>query len=194
MENHHSPDTEVFGVRAEAKQGGVTRKGAGETADLSSTSIRAELAKHGSTSATVDDLVKRRLLGKEVGEVLKRYFKTSSAPSAPGEPIRHGDDRSLDKGYPSDAYAEAQYRQIRAIYDERRIIVYQAYNDAIADAAVKGNSFKAPMEAGLWKPTRMTWVKPSAVWMAYRCGWTTMKDKNQARVLALHLSRGLEAK
>ncbi|OLQ08617.1 hypothetical protein AK812_SmicGene7846 [Symbiodinium microadriaticum] len=189
VENHHSPDTEVFGVRAEAKQGGVTRKGAGETADLSSTSIRAELAKHGSTSATVDDLVKRRLLGKEVGEVLKRYFKTSSAPSAPGEPIRHGDDRSLDKGYPSDAYAEAQYRQIRAIYDERRIIVYQAYNDAIADAAVKGNSFKAPMEAGLWKPTRMTWVKPSAVWMAYRCGWTTMKDKNQARVLALHLSR-----
>jgi len=184
--NHHSPDTEVFGVRSEAKQGGITTKGDGETGDLSSTSIRAELAKHGSTPATIDDLVTRGLLGKEVGECLKRYCMTSSASTAAA---RQGEDKPQEKGYHSDAYADAQYRQIRAIYDERRIIVYQAYNDAIADAAVKGNSFKAPMEAGLWKPTRMTWIKPSAVWMAYRCGWTTMKDKNQARVLALHLSR-----
>merc|ERR1712046_435510 len=81
------------------------------------------------------------------------------------------------------------FREIRAIYDEETVVVYQAYNDAIAEAAARANSFRAPMEAGLWKPTRMTWIKPSAVWMAYRCGWTTMKDKNQARVLALHLSR-----
>uniref|UniRef100_A0A7S4S5Q0 Uncharacterized protein n=2 Tax=Alexandrium monilatum TaxID=311494 RepID=A0A7S4S5Q0_9DINO len=45
------------------------------------------------------------------------------------------------------------------------------------------------MEQCLWSPTRMTWIKPSAVWMAYRCGWTTLKDKNQARVLALDVSR-----
>eukprot|EP00439_Symbiodinium_sp_Y106_P063898 s401_g9.t4 len=150
--NHHSPDTEVFGVRSEAKQGGITTKGDGETGDLSSTSIRAELAKHGSTPATIDDLVTRGLLGKEVGECLKRYCMTSSASTAAA---RQGEDKPQEKGYHSDAYADAQYRQIRAIYDERRIIVYQAYNDAIADAAVKGNS----------------------------------KDKNQARVLALHLSR-----
>ncbi len=29
----------------------------------------------------------------------------------------------------------------------------------------------------------------SAVWMAYRCGWTTLKDDNQSHVLALRLSR-----
>ncbi len=36
----------------------------------------------------------------------------------------------------------------------------------------------------------MTWVKPSAVWMAYRCGFGYMKnDKNQERVLALDVDR-----
>ena len=35
----------------------------------------------------------------------------------------------------------------------------------------------------------MTWVKPSAAWMAYRCGWTLFKDKNQACVLALDVDR-----
>jgi len=80
-------------------------------------------------------------------------------------------------------------RRIRAIHDARSLRVYQAYNDAIADAAVAANSFRAPMEAGIWSSTRMTWIKPSAVWMAYRCGWTVMKDKNQSRVLALDLDR-----
>eukprot|EP01052_Picozoa_sp_SAG31_P007564 SAG31_NODE_362_length_16904_cov_7.893218_1_plen_249_part_00 len=65
---------------------------------------------------------------------------------------------------------------------------YQAYNDQIADAAVAANSFRAPLEAGIWSSQRMTWIKPSAVWMAYRCGWTTKKDRNQARVLALDLN------
>merc|ERR1719145_468084 len=85
--------------------------------------------------------------------------------------------------------AAAPFREIRAVYDEDTVRVYQAYNDAIADAAVAANSFRAPQEAGLWSASRMTWIKPSAVWMAYRCGWSTMKDKNQARVLALELSR-----
>ena len=33
----------------------------------------------------------------------------------------------------------------------------------------------------------MTWIKPFAAWMGYRCGWTLLKDKNQARVLALRV-------
>merc|ERR1719215_1155627 len=81
------------------------------------------------------------------------------------------------------------FREIRAIFDDSTVRVYQAYNDAIADLAVEANSFEAPLKAGCWSATRMTWIKPSAVWMAYRCGWTTMKDKNQARVLALDLDR-----
>eukprot|EP01046_Picozoa_sp_COSAG06_P044433 COSAG06_NODE_5985_length_3167_cov_2.473924_2_plen_650_part_00 len=79
------------------------------------------------------------------------------------------------------------FREIRAVFDSDTIRVYQAYNDAIADAAVAANSFRAPLDAGIWSAERMTWVKPSAVWMAYRCGWTTKKDRNQARVLALDL-------
>jgi hypothetical protein len=79
------------------------------------------------------------------------------------------------------------FREIRAVFSEGTIRVYQAYSDRIADAAVAANSFRAPLEAGFWSAERMTWIKPSAVWMAYRCGWTTKKDKNQARVLALDL-------
>ena len=73
------------------------------------------------------------------------------------------------------------WRQIRAIHDETTVCVYQAYSDRIADAAVAANSFQGALDAGFWSPTRMSWVKPSAVWMAYRCGWTTLKDDNQRR-------------
>jgi hypothetical protein len=79
--------------------------------------------------------------------------------------------------------------KIRAIYDDATIRVYQAYNDAIADAALAGQTFQAPLDAGLWSSTRMTWIKPSKVWMAYRCGFTLLKDKNQRRVLALDIAR-----
>jgi len=68
--------------------------------------------------------------------------------------------------------------------------VYQAYSEQIADAAAAANSFAAPRDAKIWSETRMTWIKPSAAWMAYRCGWTLFKDKNQARVLALDIDRG----
>ena len=67
--------------------------------------------------------------------------------------------------------------------------VYQAYNEPIASSAAAANSFSKPRDAGIWKETRMTWIKPSAAWMAYRCGWTLFKGKNQARVLALDLDR-----
>lgn len=37
---------------------------------------------------------------------------------------------------------------------------------------------------------RMTWIKPSFLWMMYRAGWG-FKDKGQRRVLAIDISRGL---
>lgn len=80
-------------------------------------------------------------------------------------------------------------RTIRAVYDDSTVRVYQAYNNAIANAAVAAQSFQLPMEMGLWSPKRMTWIKPSKVWMAYRCGWTVLKDAKQERVLALDLDR-----
>merc|ERR1719161_2633761 len=81
------------------------------------------------------------------------------------------------------------FREIRAIHDSDSVRVYQAYNAKIADDAVAANSFRAPLKAGTWSASRISWIKPSAVWMAYRCGWTIMKDSNQARVLALDVSR-----
>jgi Domain of unknown function (DUF4291) len=74
------------------------------------------------------------------------------------------------------------YRQIRARFDATTIVVYQAYNPAIADAAVAAQKFVAPFSLN-----RMTWVKPSFLWMMERCGWAT--KPNQERVLALHLLR-----
>lgn len=57
-------------------------------------------------------------------------------------------------------------RQIRATWDTTSITVYQAYDDAIADAAVRAQKFVAPFSFA-----RMTWVKPSFLWMMERSGW-----------------------
>jgi Domain of unknown function (DUF4291) len=75
-------------------------------------------------------------------------------------------------------------RQIRAHYNDHRIRVYQAFNDEIADAALAANRFVAPP----FKMGRMTWIKPSFLWMMYRCGWAA-KDDGQRRVLAIDISR-----
>ncbi|HET9519330.1 MAG TPA: DUF4291 domain-containing protein [Actinoplanes sp.] len=73
-------------------------------------------------------------------------------------------------------------RQIRACYKADTITVYQAYSAEIAEAAVAAGRFVAP-----FKRERMTWVKPSFLWMMYRCGWAT--KPGQERVLAVEVTR-----
>lgn len=73
-------------------------------------------------------------------------------------------------------------REIRAHYDEQTIRVYQAYNDAIADEALQLQHFGSKFSMN-----RMTWIKPSFLWMMYRSGWAT--KENQTRILALDLKR-----
>jgi hypothetical protein len=80
--------------------------------------------------------------------------------------------------------SEAPQQQIRAVYDERTIRVYQAYNDEIADAALAQGTFVSPP----FKTERMTWIKPSFLWMMYRAGWG-YKDQGQRRILAIDISR-----
>jgi hypothetical protein len=75
-------------------------------------------------------------------------------------------------------------RQIRAVYDEYTIRVYQAYNDQIAEAALANGTFVSPP----FKRDRMTWIKPSFLWMMYRAGWG-FKDEGQRRILAIDMSR-----
>jgi Domain of unknown function (DUF4291) len=79
---------------------------------------------------------------------------------------------------------EIPFRQIRAVYDDEVIRVYQAYSNAIAAAALRKGTFVSPP----FKLDRMTWIKPSFLWMMYRCGWG-YKDPNQERVLAIDISR-----
>ena len=71
---------------------------------------------------------------------------------------------------------------IRAIFDEDTITVYQAYSKAIALPAIKAQKFVTP-----FKMERMTWIKPSFLWMMYRCGWTT--KEGQEHVLAIKITR-----
>ncbi|WP_229205806.1 DUF4291 domain-containing protein [Duganella sp. Leaf126] len=76
------------------------------------------------------------------------------------------------------------HRQIRATYDESTIRVYQAYSKEIAEAALTTGTFTSPP----FKMDRMTWIKPSFLWMMYRSGWG-LKDPGQARILAIDISR-----
>jgi hypothetical protein len=74
------------------------------------------------------------------------------------------------------------HRQIRASYNDETIAVYQAYPNEIADPALPAGTFVAPFAM-----SRMTWIKPSFLWMAYRSGWAT--KPNQTRVLRITITR-----
>lgn len=52
--------------------------------------------------------------------------------------------------------------EIRALYDDETITVYQAYSSAIATEAVKTQRLSA---SDTFKIQRMTWIKPSWCWM-----------------------------
>lgn len=74
-------------------------------------------------------------------------------------------------------------KQLRAFYNNDFIRVYQAYSDTIADSALAHGTFVSPP----FSMTRMTWIKPSFLWMMYRSGWGK-KDPNQHRILAIDLT------
>lgn len=73
-------------------------------------------------------------------------------------------------------------KEIRAVYTDETIRVYQAYNKTIAEEAVNNGTFGAHFSLD-----RMTWIKPSFLWMMYRCGWA--QKENQEHVLAIDIKR-----
>jgi len=73
-------------------------------------------------------------------------------------------------------------REIRAAYNDESIRVYQAFNKTIAAEAVEKGTFGRH-----FKLERMTWIKPSFLWMMYRCGWGT--KENQEHILAIDIKR-----
>ncbi|MET9437345.1 DUF4291 domain-containing protein [Streptomyces sp. NPDC006551] len=72
--------------------------------------------------------------------------------------------------------------QIRARYTDSTVTVYQAYDPSIGLPAARDGRFPA-----VWKRDRMTWIKPSFLWMMYRSGWGL--KEGQQTVLAVDITR-----
>ncbi len=73
-------------------------------------------------------------------------------------------------------------RDIRADFDANTIVVYQAYGDRIAEPALAAQRFVPPFSF-----ERMTWIKPSLLWLMHRSNWGAKKD--QTRTLRVRISR-----
>lgn len=72
--------------------------------------------------------------------------------------------------------------EIRADFDRDTIVIYQAYSPAIADAALKAGRFVPPFSFH-----RMTWIKPSFLWLMHRSNWG--QKSGQERILAVRNKR-----
>jgi len=72
--------------------------------------------------------------------------------------------------------------EIRADYDRDGIVVYQAYGRAIGEPAVAAGRFVPPFSRD-----RMTWIKPSFLWLMGRSGWAG--KPGQEMVLAVRITR-----
>lgn len=72
---------------------------------------------------------------------------------------------------------------ITAQHTEEDIIVYQAFNNQIADYAIEHQKFGGSN----YSFNRMTWIKPNFLWMMYRSRWAT--KPNQERILAISIRK-----
>lgn len=72
--------------------------------------------------------------------------------------------------------------EIRADYNKDSIVVYQAFNSAIAKVAAETNRFQRPFSMH-----RMTWIKPSFLWLMARSQWA--QKSGQEHILAIQISR-----
>lgn len=68
-------------------------------------------------------------------------------------------------------------------YNKESIIVYQAFNNQIANFAIKNQTFGG----GNFSFNRMTWIKPNFLWMMHRAGWAS--KENQERILAIRIAK-----
>lgn len=73
-------------------------------------------------------------------------------------------------------------RQILAQFDEKSVVVYQAYRPEIGKFAASNGYF-----GGDFQLTRMSRIKTNFLWMMYRSGWGTKTE--QAIALAVTIKR-----
>lgn len=76
----------------------------------------------------------------------------------------------------------SNHYEIRANYDNDTIVMYQAYSKAIALPALKEQKFVSPFSFN-----RMTWIKPSFLWLMHRSNWG--RKSNQEYILAVRITR-----
>jgi hypothetical protein len=75
-----------------------------------------------------------------------------------------------------------QQREIRGDFDRETIVMYQAYAPKIADAALEAQRFVPPFSFN-----RMTWIKPSFLWLMHRSNWG--QKSGQEYVLRVRIKR-----
>ena len=80
----------------------------------------------------------------------------------------------------------ASGQHVMGHFDDRHVVVYQAYRPAIGERAARQGCFD---EGGGFSFGRMSWVKPNFLWMMYRCGWA--QKEGQEVVLAIWIERAL---
>lgn len=78
--------------------------------------------------------------------------------------------------------------EIHADFDAETIVVYQAYPDRIAEPALAAQRFVPPFSFG-----RMTWIKPSFLWLMHRSRWGTKAGQERVLAVRIRLSSWMEA-
>lgn len=73
-------------------------------------------------------------------------------------------------------------KETRALFTDNTVRVYQAFPVEIAEEATRLGTFGRH-----FKMERMSWIKPSFLWMMYRSGWAS--KAGQERVLAIDIKR-----
>lgn len=76
-------------------------------------------------------------------------------------------------------------RCLLAQFTDREVIVYQAYNPAIATYALEHQHF-----GGGFSFQRTSWIKPNFTWMMHRCGWASKQNQEVRKAICAHRSKG----
>lgn len=106
------------------------------------------------------------------------FSKTTDTPSTHGPGML-----ILESHTAHERHLPSVGKFVIAQFDETTITVYQAFNESIAAQAVQQQRFGG----GGYDFDRITWLKPSFLWMMYYSGWA--QASNQEAVLAITLSR-----
>jgi hypothetical protein len=109
---------------------------------------------------------------------------TTGWPGEPGGAVAglHGVRRREARGKGKSEAAVPAEHEIRADFDRETIVIYQAYPPMIADAALGAQRFVPPFSLH-----RMTWIKPSFLWLMHRSNWG--QKSGQEGVLAVRITR-----